>query len=54
MADFLAGFLSGLKQNIPYLKDHDIDSEVVIGIILHLILFIIFIYLLYLLVKPLM
>jgi hypothetical protein len=54
MAGFLGNFLSGLKQNIPYLKDHDISSEVAIGIILHLFIFLSFITLFYLLVRKFM
>ncbi len=54
MAGFLGNFLSGLRQNIPYLKDHDVSSEVVIGIFMHLFIFLCFIILFYLLVRKFM
>lgn len=38
MADFLGNFLSALKQNIPYLKDRDVNSEIMLGILMHLFL----------------
>jgi hypothetical protein len=51
MANFLGNFLSDLKKNIPFLKSDKVNSEVVIGIVLHLILFICILILLYLLAK---
>lgn len=42
---------SDLKENIPYLKDHKVNSEVILGILLHLFLFLCFIILFYLLVR---
>ena len=54
MADFHGNFLSGLKQNIPYLKDRDINPEVVVGVLLHLALLLSFLILFYLLVRKFM
>mgnify|MGYP000993596487 CR=1 FL=1 len=54
MADFLGNFLSGIKQNVPYLKDHDISSEVMLGVLMHLFLIICFIALFYMLVRKFM
>ncbi len=51
MADFIGNFLSSLKQNIPYLKDHEVNREVALGIILHLFVFLCFIIIFYLLVR---
>lgn len=51
MADFLGNFLSDLKKNIPFLKSDKVNSEVVIGIVLHIILFICILILLYLLAR---
>lgn len=54
MADSRENSTSDLKENIPYLKDHKVDSEVALGILLHLFLFLCFIILLYLLVRQFM
>jgi len=54
MADFLGNFLSSIKKNIPYLKDHDISSEVMLGVLMHLFLVICIIILLYLLARTFM
>lgn len=54
MADFLGNFLSTLKQNVPYLKDHDVSSEVILGVLMHLFLILCFIALFYLLVRKFM
>jgi len=54
MADFLGNFLSTLKQNIPYLKDRNVSSEVMLGILMHLFLILCFIALFYLLVRKFM
>jgi len=54
MADFLGNFLSNMKQNIPYLKDHDVSSEVIVGALMHLFLILCFIILFYLLVRKFM
>lgn len=54
MADFLGNFLSDLKQNIPYLKDRDANSEVMLGVVMHLFLVICFIGLFGLLVMKFM
>lgn len=51
MADFIGNFLSSLKQNTPYLKDHDVNHEVALGIVLHLFVFLCFITIFYLLVR---
>lgn len=54
MAGFLGNFLSGLKQNIPYLKDHNVSSEVMLGVSMHLLVIVCFIFLFYLLVRQFM
>jgi hypothetical protein len=54
MADFLGNFLSDLKQNVPYLKDRDVSSETMFGILMHLFLVVCFITLFYLLVRKFM
>jgi len=54
MADFTGNLLSTLKENIPYFKDHDISSEVMLGALMHLFLIICFIILFYLLVRKFM
>ncbi|KAF5048879.1 hypothetical protein DSECCO2_445550 [anaerobic digester metagenome] len=54
MADFLGNFLSALKQNIPYLKDRDVNSEIMLGILMHLFLVVCFIGLFGLLVMKFM
>jgi hypothetical protein len=54
MADFLGNFLSTLKQNTPYLKDHDVNPEVMLGALMHLFLVICIIILLYLLARTFM
>lgn len=51
MTDFFGNFLSTLKQNIPYLKDRDVNPEVSLGIVLHLFLLLCFLVLFYLLVR---
>lgn len=50
MADSIGNFLSTIKQNIPYLKDHEVTHEVALGIVMHLFIFICFITLFSLLV----
>lgn len=54
MAESTGNLLSTLKQNIPYFKDHDISSEVMLGALMHLFLIICFIVLFYLLVRKFM
>jgi hypothetical protein len=54
MAGSLENFLSTIKKNVPYLKDHDVNSEVMLGILMHLFLLICFIVLFYLLVRKFM
>lgn len=54
MADFLGNFLSGLIQNIPYLKDRNVSPEVVLGVSMHLLLIACFIGLFGLLVMKFM
>jgi len=54
MAESIGNLLSTLKQNIPYFKDHDISSEVMLGALMHLFLIICFIVLFYLLVRKFM
>jgi hypothetical protein len=54
MADFLGNFLSTIKRNVPYLKDHDVSSEVMLGVLMHLFLVICIIILLYLLARTFM
>jgi len=54
MADFTGNLLSTLKKNIPYFKDHDISSEVMLGALMHLFLILCFIVLFYLLVRKFM
>ena len=54
MADSIGNFLSTVKQNTPYLKDHDVNHEVVLGIVLHLFIFLCFISIFYLLVRKFM
>jgi len=50
MADSTGNFLSTVKQNIPYLKDHEVNHEVALGIVMHLFIFICFITMFYLLI----
>lgn len=54
MTEFFGNFLSTLKQNIPYLKDRDVNPEVALGIVLHLFLLLCFLVLFYLLVRTFM
>jgi hypothetical protein len=54
MADFLGNFLSGLIQNIPYLRDRNISPEVMLGLSMHLLLIVCFIGLFGLLVMKFM
>lgn len=51
MADSIGNFLSTVKQNTPYLKDHDVNHEVALGIVMHLFIFLCFITIFYLLVR---
>jgi len=54
MTDSIGNLLSTLKQNIPYFKDHDVSSEVMLGALMHLFLILCFIVLFYLLVRKFM
>ncbi len=51
MTDFLGNFFSSLKQNVPYLKERNITSEVMLGVSMHLVIIVCFIILFYLLVR---
>jgi hypothetical protein len=54
MTGSLGNFLSSLKQNIPYLKDRNISSEVMLGVSMHLFLIVCFLALFGLLVMKFM
>jgi len=54
MTDSIGNLLSTLKQNIPYFKDHEVSSEVMLGALMHLFLILCFIVLFYLLVRKFM
>jgi len=54
MEDSPKNYPSTWKQNVPFLKDREVNHEVVIGVLMHFFLFLCLIILLYLLAKQFM